>query len=216
MSLHGSEVLETKYGDKTLYFSPLEHKYHLGQMELVSVTRYLKAAGYTHGFNGDNSRAEFGRYVHEATALLDMDDLEIERLDMRLIPYVRAWERFKAEQGFVPDMTVSERPIFHPVYLYAGMPDRAGTLKGKPCVVEIKSGVPERWHHVQCGGAYTPMLAAHYPQYKGADSLIVYLKDDGSYKPEPVTDKKLPSLFLSITACVNGRTLYGPNADIGE
>lgn len=211
MSLHGSEVLETRYGDKTLYFSPLEHKYHLGQLELVSVTRYLKAAGYTHGFNGHTDKAEFGRYVHEATALLDMDDLEIEGLDLRILPFVQAWQRFKAERNFVPDMALRERPIFHPVYLYAGTPDAPGTLDGKPCVVEIKSGQPEKWHHVQVGGGYTPMLAAHYPQYKGASSLILYLKDDATYKTELVTDKQLPALFLSITATVNGRSLYGSN-----
>ena len=211
-ALHGSDVLEIKYGDRTIYFDPVGHTYHLDSMPLMSVTAYLKAAGYCHGWHGDGSAALFGRYKHEATAYEDMGDLNFETLNPELMAAVELWRRFKQDEDFVPDLETMERPCFHPIYLYAGTPDVPGTRKGKPCVVEKKFGQKERWHHLQVGGGYTPMLAQHYPKYKNAESLLVYMPK-GADKPEvvPVTDKKLPALFLSITAVVNGRSIYGTN-----
>ncbi len=209
-SLHGSEVMDVRYGDQVLHFNPITHEYHLDSMPLKSVTQYLKESGYTHLWNGNGDAATIGRYKHEATAYDDLGVLIVETLDPQLAAAVALWRRFKQEEEFVPDLATMERPCFHPIYLYGGTPDVPGTRKGKPCVVEKKFGLHERWHALQVGGGYTPMLAQHYPQYKGADSLLVYMPKDAE-RPEivPVTDKKLPALFLSITATVNGRSHYG-------
>lgn len=207
--LRTHEVAEIQYGEQLLRFDPVEHRYWLNDVELRSVTRYIGDAGYRHGYHGNGDAATFGRYVHEATAYADLDDLDVETLDPLIAVRVEAWRKFKEREGFVPDLTRRERPCFHPIYFYAGTPDAPGLRRGKPCTVEIKTGAKEKWHGLQVGGGYTPMLELHDPSYKGADSLVVYLKDDGDYDLEPVTDKRLPALFLSLVATVNGRSLYG-------
>jgi len=211
-TLHGVEVLDVPYGDRVLHYNPLSHEYHLDSMPLKSTTQYLKDAGYCRLWNGNGDAATIGRYKHEATALDDLGDLDMDTLDPKLVAAVELWRQFKREYDFVPDLDLMERPCFHPTYLYAGTPDVPGFLRGTPCVIEKKFGAKERWHHLQVGGAYTPMLASHYPRYKGAESYLVYMSD-GANKPDvvPVNDKRLPGLFLSIVATVNGRGLYGPN-----
>ena len=211
MSLHGTEPMEVRYGDRVLHYDPVAHAYHLDSMPLKSVTQYLKEAGYCRLYNGNGDAATIGRYKHEATALDDLGDLNLDTLDPSLVQAVELWQRFKADCDFVPDLDTMERPCFHPIYLYAGTPDVPGTRKGKPCVVEKKFGQPERWHALQAAGGYAPMLAEHYPQYQGAETLVVYMPVDATQAAVvPATDKKLPMLFASIVATINGRTLYGP------
>jgi|GEM_PF-7056701 len=208
-TLHGADVVDVRYGERTLHFDPLTHTYHVDSLLVRSVTQYLKDGGYCHVWNGDGSKATLGRYVHEATAYADMGDLSLEGLAPEIALRVEQWERFKHEEDFVPDLPLRERPCFHPIYFYAGTPDVPGTRRGQPCVVELKTGAPEPWHPLQVGGGYTPMLALQVPRYEKAESLVVYLDGHDRAKVVPATDARLPALFLSITACVNGRSLYG-------
>lgn len=204
-----ADLIEVAYGADVLRFDPLEHTYHLNDQLLLGTTHYIKAAGYDRGYFGDGSAAWKGRHVHTATHYHDLDDLDMDSLDPALKGYVEAWAAFKAESQFVPDLTWRERPCFHPIYRYAGTADAIGQTPLGPTVVEIKTGQPVRWHHLQAGGAYQPMIAAHRPEYARAAVLLVYLAEDGRYHVERVKDAKLPMLFASIVAVVNGRHLYG-------
>ena len=170
---------------------------------------YLKLGGYCRPYSGNGNAALKGRFVHEATTLLDHGRLDRARLDPALVGYVRAYELFRQEFGFVPDLEWRERPCFNPIYRYAGTADAIGMTNVGPAIVELKTGAPEKWHHLQCGGGYAPMIAAHRPEYAKADRLLVYLSEEGTYRGEKIDAKQLPMLFASIVACVNGRSLYG-------
>lgn len=211
-TLHGSDVVTVTLGTRELNFDPVAHAYHLDGQPVKGVTTYLKEAGYCHPWHGDGSAALMGRYKHEATAYDDAGDLA-EDLDPALLQAVELWRQFKQEHDFVPDLTLMERPCFHAIYQYAGMPDVPGTWHGgKRVVIEKKFGQPEKWHVLQVGGGYAPMLASQFPQYQGAESALVYMPSDAKIpKVVPVTDKCLPALFAAITATVNGRYIYGAN-----
>ena len=200
-----------EYGTQQLWFDEEEHTYSLDTTPLISTTAYLKLAGYCHPYHGDGQAALKGRRVHEATVLLDHRRLAVASLDPRLVGYVHAYGRFQEEQRFVPDLAWRERPCFHPIYRYGGTPDAPGRLGEAEMrvIVELKTGVPEQWHWLQVGGGYAPMVGAQDAAYLTAKSLLVYLAEDGSYRMEWVTDRKLPLLFASIVATVNGRSLYG-------
>lgn len=199
-----------EYGQDVLYFDEDVHEYHLNETHLLSVTQYLKAGGYVRPYSGDGTKAYIGRQAHYATRLLDHGRLDWSRLDPKLVGFVRCWDQFKQERGFEPDLAWRERPAFHPIYRWAGTPDAPGLLQGHPCIVEIKTGVPEAWHKLQVKGGYQPIVAAHDPKYQSASSVLVYLHDDDT--PATVVhvkEARLDLLFASITATVNGRSIYG-------
>lgn len=203
----GTDIVEVNYGDKTLYFNPIDHSYHLDSLRLFSVTTYLKEAGYTAQYRGDGSKATFGSYVHDATAYLDAGDLDMESLDPEIARRVEQYKKFKAEHDFVPDMKWREKPCYHPDYLYAGTMDLAGMMDGKPVIIDIKTGRKEKWHQLQVGGGYKPMLGAHDPRYENAEPFSLYLWDEEYELDE--ADDNLEPLFAHIVSAMNGRELYG-------
>ena len=143
----------------------------------------------------------------EATALDDLDQLDMDTVDPRIATRVMGWRKFCRERKFIPDMQRAERPCFDPIYLVGGTPDRPGLLDGVASVGEIKTGQPAKWHALQCA-AYVQMLGRHFKEYERAPSWIVYLKDDGDYDFVLLADRRLPALFAAIVACVNGKEFY--------
>ena len=203
-----ADLVEVPYGADVLRFSEVDHTYFLNDREMPSVTQILKQAGYCRPWNGDGSAAWKGRHCHSATLYEDHDDLDWDRLDPVLQPYVAGWRLFKAETGFVPDLSLAERPCYHKFMRYGGTPDRPGMAKAQRVVVEIKSGAPEPWHLLQ-SVAYVQMLASHDEVWTAARPWLVYLTDKGTYRIMPATDKVLRNLWPAIVSTVQGRALYG-------
>lgn len=158
----------------TLRFDADQHRYWLGDRELPSVTTVLKSAGLidtSHYTAGD--AALRGTYVHEAVAMTNLDE---DALDSCLRGYVKAWRVFMEEN--VVAITFKEERVCHPTYSYAGTYDCLGTLDGEWWLLDVKTGVHERWHGLQTA-AYMdciPYTGKHLR--RGA----VHLKPDGTYK----------------------------------
>jgi hypothetical protein len=110
--------------DMPVEFQEDGHIYTLDGVTLPSVTGILKAEGFIDdGFFDEYSRKR-GQYVHRATHLDDMGELDEEMLDPVLAPYLEGWRKFKRESGFIVEQ--SEVSMCSKTYLYAGTPDVIG------------------------------------------------------------------------------------------
>lgn len=177
-------------------FDEQTHTYTLEGKELPSVTTIMKACGLidTTWFNeGATTR---GTYVHQATELLDKDDLDEASLDPALVPYVEAYRRFKQETGFVIDDI--EKRVHNATYGYAGTLDRTGIFPNDKIrsLIDIKTGQPAKWHGVQLA-AYALCFGSEVLNRYG-----LYLSNTGSYKLERFKDRQDANIWL---ACL---TLY--------
>jgi hypothetical protein len=94
-----------------------------------SVTTILKAEGFINTAYYDDWIRDRGSMIHLATAYDDAGELDEENLDPVILPYLKAWRRFRKESGFVPEQI--EPPMMSTVYRYAGTPDRIGDLPGR-------------------------------------------------------------------------------------
>lgn len=184
-----------------LHFDPDGHVYTRNGLVVPNVTSVIEATldqfAVVPQDRLDYAR-ELGTAVHEATALYDADDLDIDSLDLAILPYLEAWIQFRSDTGFVPyDI---EQRLFHPRHFYAGTLDRTGTLFGKNSLIDIKSGV------------ITPAVGAQTAAYMEArnyrtkDKLtarwVVQLKNDATYRLEQLKGKEDFSVFLSLL-CIN-------------
>ena len=94
-----------------------------------SVTTILKAEGFIDTRFYDDWSRDRGSMIHLATAYDDAGELDEENLDPVILPYLKAWRRFRKESGFVPEQI--EPPMMSTAYKYAGTPDRIGELPGR-------------------------------------------------------------------------------------
>lgn len=110
-----------------LFFEPVEHRYTVGEREIVSVTQILVAAGLT-----DLSMiprevleraAERGRRVHEAAKLLLRGTLDWATVDPAIGGYVRALDSLIRHTGLYPIADKIEEPLYCAEYDYCGTPD---------------------------------------------------------------------------------------------
>ena len=179
------------------------HRYWRGEERLDSVTDILGDLGIIETeFFTEDARAR-GHAVHRACEFLDEGDLDwsslapIEKkICQPVAPYVRAWERFKRETGFV--CKVIERPVYHSLYLYAGTPDRIGVFpneKGE-ALLDLKTGEALDWAGLQTGG-YDEALGK--PQFGGwRRRYAVKLRADGDFRLVPFEDVNDGKTFLSM------------------
>jgi len=120
--------------DAPCEFEAKGHRYGNG---LESVTQILSSESFINTAFYDDWSRDKGSMVHLATAYDDQDELEEENLDPVILPYLKAWRKFRRESGFVPDQI--EPPMMSTIYKYAGTPDRIGDLPGhiKRAAVEL-------------------------------------------------------------------------------
>ncbi len=166
----------------TVTLDPLTHVYRTDDgREMPSVTRILEAIGVREIYRGDPIYGTRGTWVHRATELVDAGDLDWERAEAdqpEWIGYVRAYERFRAEN--VIEILGTEEIVWSETMWYAGMCDRR-VKRGKLLVrLDFKTGEPSRSDIVQLAG-YDATAERH-------DLRPVYLRKDGSYRAGPVSE----------------------------
>ena len=179
-----------------IVFQEEGHIYTVDGKSIPSVTTILKACGLIDTTWFTEGATTRGTYVHQATELLDRDDLDESSLDPVLTPYVDAYRRFKQETGFVIDDI--EKRVHNATYGYAGTLDRTGTFIGDKTksIIDIKTGQPAKWHGVQLA-AYALCFGSEVLNRYG-----LYLSNTGSYKLERFKDRQDANIWL---ACL---TLY--------
>lgn len=130
-----------------LHFNRETHTYKLAGRRLPSVTEVLETALQEMKDLPEHlvkAAGEFGQHVHSACDLYDRNELDHEALDVRLRPYIRAYEAFLLQSRAL--VLASELRVHHPKLGYAGtldrkviFPDRKKAYARLPSVLDIKT-----------------------------------------------------------------------------
>lgn len=178
-----------------------EHRYWLGDRELISVTTALKEAGLVDMAWFSTEAAERGTYVHQACDLVDEQDLGI--VEPSCAGYVSAYEKFLADAK--PRWEHVEHRICDPVAGYAGTLDRAGALNRRWTVLDIKTGPPAPWHGLQLAAYARLMLQLGLKPLR----FDLYLTASGTYHLEPQTNRADEGLFFAALSIAQFRRTHG-------
>ena len=163
-----------------LTFDEASHLYKLDGKEIPSVTQILQGAGLVDYSMLDEATRNFamgrGSAVHLATELYDQNDLDMDSLDPCLLPYLSAWQQFRKDTGFKPN--IIEGVVANILYEYAGTFDRTGFLNNQRIIIDIKSNDIPWWTALQLA-AYEKCLPDYYARY------AIALRKDGTYRLKP-------------------------------
>ena len=160
------------------------HKYEVDGVSIPSVTQVLTLAGIS-DVSGIPAHileraGAIGTAVHQATELLDHDDLELDSLDPLIVGYVTAYQRFRSEHEFIPELIEYRTVGEYAGHKYGMCVDRAGKLDGQYCVMDIKTSSKPRPEWAIQTMAYVLGLSDH-PNYQQSHRAAIHLAKDGSY-----------------------------------
>lgn len=164
-------------------------------MKAIGVTRCLALAGVA-DFSWSNEEAMWkGSEIHRACELLDKEKLDEKRLPESLRGYLLAYKKFKAECHFVPlkiEVACSNLGTG-----LRGRADRVGLLRGRECVLDIKTGPLNPAVGLQLalyGNMMSPIKWWH--------RVAVQLKADGHYSCKHWDARSWLSDLVTAQACV--------------
>lgn len=192
-----------------LIFSDSEHLYMQGGYILPCVSD-LCAPMYKEIYRDApksqmEAAAQRGTAVHLATQALDA--LGSADVPEEHLPYVLAYRDFLRDHR--PSWELTEQPLYHPEHLYAGTPDRYGTMDGKKTLVDVKTTYTV--HRPLCRAQlnlYRLMLISR--GFAVEKMLILHLKRDGTYKLIPIaTDEPLANALITIYKVLHPRRRKG-------
>ena len=182
-----------------LTFDESSHEYRMHGKVVPSVTQIL---GVLSDFSGVpehilESARDRGTATHIACHLDDRGILDKESLSDEIIPRLSAWRKFKMDYPF--EVIQSETPVYHPIYGYAGTPDRgiilADTLD--EVVVDIKTGPISSPIGMQIA-AYKDAMVNNNVISRDAQRWSVHLGADGKYKIKKWEDASDFTDFLAV------------------
>lgn len=174
--------------------------YRIGGRRVPSVTEILRYGGWV-DFSGVDPgvlarAAERGHFVHEASELLDEDDLDWDTVPREWAGYVRAYAEFRAHSDL--EILASEEVITNEAYRYCGQLDRRGRMRGRPCILDIKTSYqPSDTWGIQIAGYAAAFDLPH-------DRYALWLRRDGTYRLIPYCQPDDTRLFLASALVVNG------------
>lgn len=174
-------------------FDAEKHIYTVDGAVFPSVTQVLVAEGFIDASFFTEYSRQRGTFVHLCTHLDDAGELDEETVDPVLAPYLAGYRRFKDESGFV--VSGSEVPMASAAYRFAGTLDKIGTFRDVTCaIVDIETGSHQPAKAIQTAG-YEILKGSPYKRF------ALQLKDDGTYKLHPFTDRQDKQIFMSALAC---------------
>jgi len=162
------------------------HEYFLGTRRMESVTEILVKSGISDFSFSSEEAALRGKYVHAATEMIDRGTLDWDALDVTLRPYCEAYRLFLSENR--PSFIVSEKPMYHPVHLFAGTPDRVAMMNGMVCLIDYKSGTPGRGTKYQVA-AYRELVQVR-EGITCTKCFAIHLQGNGRYRVYPMDDHR--------------------------
>jgi hypothetical protein len=213
-----STVEEEAERPSVLEFDPTTHIYRVDGVQMPSVTQLLDDAGLTPDYSVVAPRVreharQRGIHVDACCDLLDQDDLDWSSVHPEAVPYIEAWARFCADEGYEP--VAGQVPLYHPRYGYAGTADSIGTLNRQWVVVERKAtqkmaatyalqlaGYSQAPYAAPTGGGPLRPVPWGTPARLG-----VQLKRDGTYAVVLYEDAEDLATFLGVVALYRWRGL---------
>lgn len=157
----------------------------------VGITDYeaVAAAGPRQAENIEYAR-ERGKAVHADCHSYDDNDLDLDRVDPVLVPWVEAWIQARHDLGLFPIRR--ERRLFHPQYFYTGIEDGVFGRTGYGNIRilgDIKTGDPTD------AGAHLQLAA-----YQKADELATGEKIDERWAIWLQPGARVPYRIVNYTA----------------
>ena len=146
--------------EKILTFNQENHEYKEDGVIIPSVTQCIKKAGLIDLSFVEKELLEYksdiGNKIHKTTELHDQGNLDEATLHPLLAGFLQAWKKFILDYHFIP--LHLELKKVHPLYKYAGMIDRIGTIIDEKTIaqIDIKTGVHHHSYAIQSGG-YTEL-----------------------------------------------------------
>ena len=170
----------------TFRFNEEDHSYWIGERRIPSVTGILRDAGLLNYHGSADYYMERGTFVHRATEMIDKGTLDWDSLDSTLRPYCEAYQKFINDVK--PSIILSEKPLYHAGYGFAGTPDRAIRINERTSVIDFSTGNPPPAKKIQVA-AYQELIHASEDIFT-SQGFTLWLKDDGSYRLSPPMDTK--------------------------
>jgi len=164
-----------------------KHVYRVAGRVVPGVTGIIKACGLMDLTWATDYARDRGTAVHRAVELYEQGDLDIDTLDPKLALYLAAWVGFRMDTGY--RSTTQEQIVHNKTYNYAGTLDQTGTIDGKTCLIDIKTGVFQHWWAIQ--------TSSYNAVAKCKRRLSLELHGDGKYKIIEHTDKRDWPRFLA-------------------
>lgn len=184
-------------------FDKESHRYFKDGKPVLSVTQYLKLAGFVDcEWFTDEGRAR-GSAVHAAMNYLVQNDLDESSIHPVIMPYIEAGKKFIAETGFKPEKV--EQIVYDEIYGYIGTYDAKGTWDLSPGKIRIDYKT----------GSLAPYVGLQLAAYDAADDescrkFAVELKGDGTYRlSKEYNDRNDIKVFRALVSTVNWRIKNG-------
>lgn len=122
------------------------------------VTEVLREVGVAPSYEGIDPAVvslarERGIAIDRACDLIDIGDLDFDSVDDRLLPYLRAYQKFLDETGYIPE--ASQQAVVHTKYRYRGTCDMRGRIHGGRLIADRK-----------CTASLHPATALQVAAYK--------------------------------------------------
>lgn len=179
-----------------------EHRYRIGDVEIPSVTQVIGSV--LPGWQADEWYMQRGSAMHHGCRLMDEGRLDWSSVAPEIEGRLRAWKAFR--DSFAAEVLVSERPVHHKIFRFAGTLDRIFVdAHGHLIIADIKSTI-------------CPQVEVQLGAYKrafddsGADlraigrGVAVELSDNGTYRTQWFTNKELTYSGQIFLACLS---IYG-------
>lgn len=186
-------------------FRKEDHSYWLSDRRLDGVTETLTAAGMIDGSFFTEESCVRGAYVHRATEMVDKGSLDWGALDPVLLPYCLAYKKFV--EDIRPEILLSEKPMYHANYLFAGTPDRAMRINGRTAIIDFSTGSPPPAKRIQVAAYRELVLVSEY--IFASHGYTLWLKNDGDYRLSlPIGLKEMRrdyQIFLAALSVVRWR-----------
>ena len=150
-----------------------------------------------------------GDVGHQTCALYDDDNLDIDTVDKRIMPYLNAYIKFLKDTGAIIEAV--EQPVQSDIFKYQGTPDRIVVIGGKRGVLEIKLTANFMPSIVWQLAAYQRAWSEQNPKQKAVTRYAVRLLPDGNYELPP-KDFFRPgdfNVFLAALVIVNAKKERG-------
>lgn len=175
------------------------HKYSDERGPLSGVTSLLSDAGLIdYSFIPKHMREHYmdrGKKVHDATHMLDEDDLIYDSLDPKIKPYVDNYIKFKEFMGPRYKILKIETILTHPLQRYAGKRDRLCVIDDELSTLDIKTGALQPEVALQLEG-YKQAHNFNNPEKATGKYALSLLK--GAYKLKKYSDPGDAAAWLAV------------------
>ena len=183
------------------------HTYYLGEKKLLSSTEILKVCDVVDDrFYNEEARAR-GTAVHACCHYLAEKELDwnsIEKVNHsfelkygknpHIEEYVKAYEKFLNESGYLSRKLICEKPIYHATLEYGTIPDQVDQDDPEKLIIELKSGSMQDWTRYQTALQAMALSPDDYYSYR---RIGVELRKNGTYRTEEFDDPDDFDLALS-------------------